>query len=81
MAFTFGLVPGLGFATVLTELALPKSALAVSLVSFNLGVEAGQLAMVATFLPLAYALRRGGSIRGLFWGSARAASPRSLRYG
>lgn len=58
VAFIFGLVHGLGFANVLTELALPKSALAVSLVSFNLGVEAGQLAIVATFLPLAYMSRR-----------------------
>jgi HupE / UreJ protein len=58
LAFAFGLVHGLGFATVLTDLALPKSALAVSLVSFNLGVEAGQLAIVATFLPLAYPARR-----------------------
>ncbi|MBV8591950.1 MAG: HupE/UreJ family protein [Acetobacteraceae bacterium] len=58
VAFVFGLVHGLGFANVLTDLALPKSALAVSLVSFNLGVEAGQLAIVATFLPLAYLSRR-----------------------
>jgi hypothetical protein len=58
VAFVFGLVHGLGFANVLTDLALPKPALAVSLVSFNLGVEAGQLAIVATFLPVAYLLRR-----------------------
>jgi hypothetical protein len=58
VAFAFGLVHGLGFANVLTDLGLPKSALAVSLVSFNLGVEAGQLVIVATFLPLAYLLRR-----------------------
>jgi hypothetical protein len=58
VAFAFGLVHGLGFANVLTDLALAKPALAVSLVSFNLGVEAGQLAIVATFLPLAYLLRR-----------------------
>jgi len=58
VAFVFGLVHGLGFANVLTDLALPKPALAVSLVSFNLGVEAGQLAIVATFLPLAYLSRR-----------------------
>ncbi len=58
VAFAFGLVHGLGFANVLTDLALPKPALAVSLVSFNLGVEAGQLAIVATFLPLAYLSRR-----------------------
>ena len=49
---------GLGFANVLTDLGLPQSALAVSLVSFNLGVEAGQLVIVATFLPLAYLSRR-----------------------
>jgi len=58
VAFLFGLVHGLGFANVLTDLALPKTALAVSLVSFNLGVEAGQLAIVAAFLPLAYLSRR-----------------------
>jgi hypothetical protein len=58
VAFVFGLVHGLGFANVLTDLALPKPALAVSLVSFNLGVETGQLAIVATFLPLAYLSRR-----------------------
>jgi len=58
VAFVFGLVHGLGFANVLTDLALPKPALAVSLVSFNLGVEAGQLAIVTTFLPLAYLSRR-----------------------
>jgi hypothetical protein len=58
VAFVFGLVHGLGFANVLTDLALPKPALAVSLVSFNLGVEAGQLAIVAAFLPLAYLSRR-----------------------
>jgi hypothetical protein len=58
VAFVFGLVHGLGFANVLTDLALPKSALAVSLVSFNLGVEAGQLALVAAFLPLVYGFRR-----------------------
>ena len=43
---------------VLTDLALPKPTLAVSLVSFNLGVEAGQLAIVAAFLPLDYLARR-----------------------
>ena len=58
VAFAFGLVHGLGFANVLTDLRLPRSALAVSLVSFNLGVEAGQLAIVAAFLPLAYLSRR-----------------------
>lgn len=57
VAFVFGLAHGLGFANVLAGLALPEPALAVSLVSFNLGVEAGQLAIVAAFLPLAYLSR------------------------
>ena len=35
----------------------------LALVGFNLGVEAGQLAIVAVFLPLAYALRRGAFYR------------------
>jgi hypothetical protein len=57
VAFGFGLVHGLGFANVLTELGLPADALAVALVSFNLGVEAGQLAIVSAILPLAYLCR------------------------
>ena len=57
VAFGFGLIHGFGFASVLTELGLPRDALVIALVGFNLGVEAGQLAIVAAFLPLAYALR------------------------
>jgi HupE / UreJ protein len=58
VAFGFGLIHGFGFASVLAELGLPQGALVLSLVGFNLGVEAGQLAIVAVFLPLAYLLRR-----------------------
>jgi len=58
VAFGFGLIHGFGFASVLIDLGLPREALALALVGFNLGVEAGQLAIVALFLPLAYALRR-----------------------
>jgi hypothetical protein len=57
MAFTFGLIHGFGFASVLSDLGLPQGALVLALVGFNLGVEAGQLAIVAVFLPLAFALR------------------------
>ena len=57
VAFTFGLIHGFGFASVLTELGLPKDALVLSLLGFNLGVETGQLAIVAGFLPVAYVLR------------------------
>ncbi|HET9976376.1 MAG TPA: HupE/UreJ family protein [Burkholderiaceae bacterium] len=58
VAFGFGLVHGFGFATVLADLGLPREALALALVGFNLGVEVGQLALVLAFLPLAFALRR-----------------------
>jgi len=57
VAFAFGLIHGFGFAGVLAELGLPRDALVLALVGFNLGVEAGQLAVVAAFLPLAYYLR------------------------
>ena len=58
VAFGFGLIHGFGFASVLAELGLPQGALVLSLVGFNLGVEAGQLAIVALFLPLTFVLRR-----------------------
>ncbi|HET6376223.1 MAG TPA: HupE/UreJ family protein [Methylocella sp.] len=57
VAFCFGLVHGFGFANVLAGLGLPQGALTLALVGFNLGVEAGQIAIVAAFLPLAYAMR------------------------
>lgn len=61
VAFGFGLIHGFGFAAVLTDLGLPQDSLLLSLVSFNVGVELGQLAIVAAFLPLAYLLRRSWS--------------------
>ena len=57
MAFVFGLIHGFGFASVLTDLGLPRDALVIALVGFNLGVEAGQLAIVSGFLPVAFLLR------------------------
>jgi len=56
-AFAFGLVHGFGFAGALADLGLPRGALALSLAAFNVGVELGQLAIVAVFLPAAFALR------------------------
>jgi hypothetical protein len=61
VAFGFGLIHGFGFAAVLTDLGLPEDSLLLSLISFNLGVELGQLAIVSAFLPLAYAIRRSWS--------------------
>jgi hypothetical protein len=57
VAFCFGLIHGFGFASVLSDLDLSGGATALALIGFNLGVEAGQLAIVALFLPLAFALR------------------------
>ena len=57
-AFAFGLIHGFGFASVLADLGLPQGALALSLAGFNVGVELGQLAIVAVFLPLAFLSRK-----------------------
>lgn len=56
-AFAFGLLHGFGFAGALQDLGLPTDGLALSLAGFNVGVEIGQLAIVAAFLPVAYVLR------------------------
>ncbi|MFS0754812.1 HupE/UreJ family protein [Noviherbaspirillum sp. 1P10PC] len=65
MAFLFGLIHGFGFASVLSDLGLPQDALVLALVGFNVGVEVGQLAIVAAFLPLIYLLRRSWLYRRL----------------
>jgi hydrogenase/urease accessory protein HupE len=50
VAFAFGLLHGFGFAGALGEIGLPRSDVAIALLTFNLGVEAGQLAFVAAVL-------------------------------
>lgn len=52
LALGFGLIHGLGFANVLGELGLPENSLLLSLLAFNIGVEAGQLAIVVVAVPL-----------------------------
>lgn len=47
VVFLFGLLHGLGFAGVLTELGLPRHAYGAALIAFNIGVELGQLAVIA----------------------------------
>ncbi len=59
VAFGFGLIHGFGFANVLGELGLSRATLALALVGFNVGVEIGQLAIVAVFLPVAFFVRQG----------------------
>ena len=57
VTFLLGLVHGFGFASVLSDVGLPPDALAPALVSFNVGVEIGQLAIVAVAYPLRRAIR------------------------
>jgi HupE / UreJ protein len=52
ITFFFGLIHGFGFSNVLREMDLPRSSLALSLFSFNLGVEIGQVTFVLVIFPL-----------------------------
>lgn len=63
IAFVFGLVHGFGFASILADVGLAPGAIALALVSFNVGVELGQLAIVAILLPPAFLLRRTAGFR------------------
>jgi hydrogenase/urease accessory protein HupE len=58
ITFPFGLIHGFGFAGALKEIGLPRAQIPEALVLFNLGVETGQLAVLAVVLPLIYWLRR-----------------------
>jgi hypothetical protein len=63
VAFVFGLVHGFGFAGALTPLALPPDRLAVGLLGFNSGVEAGQLLVIAAVWPALKLMERLPSAR------------------
>ena len=82
IVFLFGLLHGMGFAGVLSELGLPESDFATALIFFNIGVEAGQLLVIAvSFLSVFWLLRNQQryrqwvvipvsaliSMTGLFW--------------
>ncbi|MBS2034568.1 HupE/UreJ family protein [bacterium] len=80
VAFGFGLIHGLGFAGVLAEMQLSGRRALLPLVGFNLGVEAGQLAVALALLPVVRALcrnQKGARVRqlitalaglmGLYW--------------
>jgi hypothetical protein len=58
LTFFLGLIHGFGFAGVLQEYGLPSDAIGLALASFNVGVEIGQLAIVALLMPLLLALDR-----------------------
>jgi hydrogenase/urease accessory protein HupE len=85
LTFVFGLVHGMGFAGILQEMAIPKASLATSLISFNVGVELGQIAfMSVAFLLLSFFkrwswdgwIRYGASLTavaaGVYWFVQRA---------
>lgn len=91
LVFAFGLLHGLGFAGALAALGLPQRDRVLALLSFNVGVEAGQLAVILPAFLLLRGLERAGvspraaavpssaaiAAFGLFWTAARVLSPAS----
>jgi HupE/UreJ protein len=73
LVFGFGLLHGMGFAGALKELGLPRSELLTALVSFNLGVEAGQLTVIALAAILV-----GWYCRNKTWYRSRVVVPASI---
>jgi HupE / UreJ protein len=65
VAFLFGLIHGLSFASVLGPMRLPPLGFAMALGSFNIGVEAGQIALALLLVPIAFALRHESLYRRL----------------
>ncbi|MDP1827760.1 MAG: HupE/UreJ family protein [Archangium sp.] len=57
LAFSLGLMHGFGFVAAIRDLGAAGPSLWLSVLGFNLGVEAGQLGIVAVFVPLAWLLR------------------------
>jgi hypothetical protein len=88
LVFTFGLLHGLGFAGVLRELGLPREEFLTALLTFNLGVEGGQLTVIAAALVAVAPFMKKGWYRqrvvvpaslliaaiGLYWTLVRAAA-------
>jgi HupE / UreJ protein len=58
VAFLFGLLHGFGFAGALAEIGLPKGEVPMALLTFNLGVEAGQLIIVGAGMAVLTLIRR-----------------------
>ncbi|MBT8139442.1 MAG: HupE/UreJ family protein [Gammaproteobacteria bacterium] len=72
-AFMFGLLHGLGFAGALSEIGLPQGESLVALLGFNIGVELGQLCIVAVIMSLLWAINKYFK-RGVAWRISRLAS-------
>jgi hypothetical protein len=73
LVFAFGLLHGLGFAGALRELGLPRSEFVTALLTFNVGVEAGQLAVIGGAFLLV-----GWQCGGRAWYRRRVVVPASL---
>ena len=58
IAFVFGLFHGFGFASVLSDLGLTSEFLTLSLLGFNIGVEIGQLLIIAIIFPILFLIRK-----------------------
>jgi len=65
VAFALGLLHGFGFSSVLADLGLEQGSLGLTLLGFNVGVELGQAAVVAAFVPMAYLARATWGYRAL----------------
>jgi hydrogenase/urease accessory protein HupE len=73
VAFTFGLLHGLGFAGALAEVGLPQKSIPLALLFFNVGVEIGQLLFISAVFALTAAARRAWRGRPTpAWGGALA---------
>jgi HupE / UreJ protein len=73
LVFAFGLLHGMGFAGALKQLALPRSEFLTALLTFNIGVEAGQLAVIGVAFLLV-----GWHWRARVWYRSRIVVPASL---
>lgn len=74
VAFAFGLLHGFGFAGALADIGLPQGEIASALVAFNVGVEAGQLLVIAVLIALLAVLKRAAPL-------AEAPTIRAATYG
>jgi hydrogenase/urease accessory protein HupE len=67
VTFFFGLIHGLGFARAISEIGFDKKHMVASLVSFNVGIELGQLTVVAIVLPLLLRLQKNAAFYKIFF--------------
>lgn len=72
LTFGFGLIHGLGFATAISEIGFDTKYTVISLVSFNVGIELGQLAVVGIVLPLLLKFRKNPGYYRIFFRGASA---------